>query len=111
PANMRYLGGTGTIGDPVIGSQATPTKIGSAFFPNNQVGYNDFVFDNLPAAVASQIAADLNSGSPIRFAAIPTDHSVAADWEGNFTVNQPQLTLLVEKGTTPPPPAWLAPGS
>jgi hypothetical protein len=100
-STLKYEGGIGATGATVIGTQASPTLLGTAFFPNNQVGYNDFVFDDLPSNVASALTADLNSGSPIRFAVVPHDTSVAADWEGNFTSNQPQLTLLVEKSSQP----------
>lgn len=99
---LVYGGGTGNTGPSVIGSQASPLYLGTANFTNNQVGYNDFVFDNLPASVKSALAADLNSGgsSAIRFAITPSQGSpVAADWEGNYLLNQPQLTLLTETGT------------
>ncbi|HEY4308586.1 MAG TPA: Calx-beta domain-containing protein [Pirellulales bacterium] len=105
---LVYGGGNGTTGPAVIGTQATPIYVGTANFTNNQVGYNDFVFDNLPAAVRTALASDLNSGgaSQIRFAITPSQGSpVAADWEGNYLVSQPQLTLLTETGTvaaTPP---------
>ena len=106
-SELEYLGGVGNTGPSVIGSQASPVYIGTASFPNNQVGYNDFVFDNLPASVKSALTADLNSGgtSGIRFAITPSQGSpVAADWEGNYFYNQPQLTLLTEPGTAAAPP-------
>jgi hypothetical protein len=86
--------------------------VGTATFPNNQVGYNDFVFDNLSSAVKSELATRLNSGgsSPIRLAITPAAGSqVAADWEGNFIFNQPILTVLAEEAGSLP--AWLAAGS
>ena len=99
---LRYQGGTGATGPIVIGTQASPLLLGTASFPNNQVGYNEYTFDNLSSDVRAAIASDLNSSgtSPIRFAITPSSGStVFADWEGNFTVNQPKLSVLVEKST------------
>lgn len=90
PATMAY----GTV-------PAGAIYIGAAFMPNNQVGYNDFTFDSLPASVASALTTDLNTGTAMRFVVVPSAGSqVDADWEGNAASNQPQLTLLVEQGTT-----------
>ena len=105
--SLVYGGGTGNTGPTVIGTQATPLLVGTANFTNNQVGYNDFIFDNLSAAVKSALTADYNSGgaSTIRFAITPSQGSpVAADWEGNYLVNQPQLTLLTQTGSVASPP-------
>ena len=97
---LTYQGGIGATGPVVIGTQAMPLLIGTASFPNNQVGYNEYTFDKLSPAASAAIAADLNSGgsSGIRFAITPSqDSPVFADWEGNFTSNQPKLSLVVEK--------------
>ena len=104
---LVYGGGTGNTGPSVIGSQASPLYVGTGYFPNNQVGYNDFVFDHLSNQVKSHLTTDVNSGgsSEIRFAITPAQGDpVAADWEGNYFFNQPQLTLLVEKTTEAEPP-------
>ncbi len=75
--------------------------IGTSFMPNNQVGYNDYTFDNLPASVSSALTQDLNTGTAFRFLVLPSAGSdLAAEWEGNTASNQPQISLLVEKGTT-----------
>ncbi len=103
---LVYGGGTGNTGPSVIGTQASPILVGTANFTNNQVGYNDFIFDNLSSAVKTALTADFNSGgaSEIRFAITPSQGSpVAADWEGNYLVNQPQLTLLTQSGTVATP--------
>ena len=102
-----YGGGTGNTGPTVIGTQASPIYVGTANFPNNQVGYNDFTFDNLSANVKAALTADLNSGgnSEIRFAITPSQGSpVTADWQGNYFFDQPQLTVLAETGASVPAP-------
>ena len=99
-AGLTYEGGTGNTGASVIGSQAGAVLIGTAQFPDNQVGYNNFVFDNLPTSVSTAFTNDLNaptSSTPIRFAIVPSSGSpVQTDWEGNASENAPQLTLLVQ---------------
>jgi hypothetical protein len=108
--SLRYEGGTGNTGPTVIGSQASPILLGSATFPNNYVGYNNFTFD-LPAGSAAQNAVDaaVNGGELIRVAITPSAGSpVTADWEGDYFDDQPTLTLLTESASLP---SWLAPGS
>ncbi len=99
-SGLTYEGGTGNTGASVIGTQAGAVYIGSAQFTNNQVGYNNFVFDNLPASVSSQFASDLSTHSatnPIRFVIVPSAGSaVRNDWEGNNGVDSPEITLLVQ---------------
>jgi hypothetical protein len=98
---LVYGGGAGNTGPTVIGTQASPVYVGTANFTNNQVGYNDFTFDNLSASVKAALTADLNSGgnSEIRFAITPSQGSpVTADWQGNYFFDQPQLTVLAETG-------------
>jgi hypothetical protein len=109
-SSLTYQGGPGATGPVVIGSQASPLLIGTATFPNNVVGYNDFTFDNLSAAVSADLAAELNAHAQVRFVITPSLNSpVAADWEGNWTEDQPQLTLLSTPVATLP--AWLSPSS
>ncbi len=113
---LTYAGGTGNTGPSVIGSQGGAVYVGTATMPNNQVGYNDYVFDNLPAAVKAALTTDVNDSTGahyIRFAITPSaGSSVAADWEGNFAAaTSPNLTLLVEKASVSSLPAWVAPGS
>jgi hypothetical protein len=109
-SSLTYQGGPGATGPVVIGSQASPLLIGTAYFPNNVVGYNDFTFDNLSAAVSAALAADLNTQAQVRFVITPSLNSpVAADWEGNWVEDQPQLTLLSTPAATLP--AWLSPSS
>ncbi|HEX4143756.1 MAG TPA: Calx-beta domain-containing protein, partial [Pirellulales bacterium] len=99
-SGLTYEGGTGNTGASVIGSQAGAVYIGSAQFPNNQIGYNNFVFDNIPTSVSTQLASDLTTPStanPIRFVIVPSSGSpVTTDWEGNASEDAPQLTLLVQ---------------
>jgi len=110
--SLTYQGGPGATGPVVIGSQATPLLLGTAYFPNNVVGYNDFTFDNIhdnnPAASAS-LTAKLNAHQEVRFVITPSLGSpVAADWEGNWVQNQPQLNLMLDPQTLP---FWLSPAS
>ncbi|MDR3659722.1 MAG: hypothetical protein P4L86_04815, partial [Mycobacterium sp.] len=109
---LRYQGGTGNTGSSVIGTQATPVLLGSATFTNNYQGYNNFTFD-LPtgSAAANAVNAAVHGGTEVRVAITPSAGSpVAADWEGNYFFNQPQLTLLTVPAAAALP-AWVAPGS
>ena len=109
-SSLTYQGGPGATGPVVIGSQASPLLIGTAYFPNNVVGYNDFTFDNLSPAVSAALTAELNAHAQVRFVITPSLNSpVAADWEGNWVENQPQLSLLATPAATLP--AWLSPSS
>ena len=78
-SSLLYEGGTGNTGPSVIGTQASPIYVGTASFPNNQVGYNDFVFDNLPASVQSAPNGRLELGGrvgdPVRDYPVPGEPS------------------------------------
>jgi hypothetical protein len=92
----------GNTGPTVIGSQGTPVLVGTAVFPDNVVGYNDFNFDNLASGVGATIATFLNNKTALRFVLTPsTGSAVSADWEGNSTFSggaeKPVLTILAEK--------------
>ncbi len=111
-SSLTYQGGPGATGPVVIGSQATPLLIGTATFPNNVVGYNDFTFDNIDVnnpTASADLAAELNAHQEVRFVITPSLNSpVAADWEGNWVQNQPQLNLMLDPQTLP---AWMSPSS
>src|SRR5262249_42251669 len=49
--------------------------------------------DVLGSLAAATIRDDLNNKTPIRIAVVANDTGFAADWEGNFSSNFPQLTL------------------
>jgi hypothetical protein len=99
PASSLQYSSSGATGPAVIGTQASPVLLGTAYFPNNGNIYNDFTLDNIPAAASSAIAAEQHAGLPIRFAIVPHSGSpVTVEWEGNHSGSPvPNLTLLVEK--------------
>ncbi len=99
PTTGLAYAATGDTGASVLstsGDQAAgPVYLGTAYFPNNQVGYNDYTVDNISSAVGNTLAQLLDSGSPLRLALIPSSgSSVAADLEGNFTKDQPMISIL-----------------
>ena len=83
----------GIGGNTSIGGNAT--FIGTAYFPNNYAGYNDFTFDNLPSGVSTEIAAALDSGTTLRFAMISHTGSAArVEWDGSLTDgNTPKVSI------------------
>ena len=70
------------------GSTSGSTSVGTGTFGSASV---------LGSSARSTIAADLNNHTPLRFAVVANDTGFAADWEGNFSSNQPTLALDINE--------------
>ena len=70
------------------GSTSGSTSAGTGTFGSASV---------LGSSARSTIAADLNNHTPLRFAVVADDTGFAADWEGNFSSNQPTLALDINE--------------